>query len=84
MTNDVTATTTQIQNNDVDDMQISLSSKVPVSYNNISINDVKLAMNILSLQQKSSAKTSEEAKQKPYQFWSTQPVPKMGNFLYSI
>ncbi|KAG8229524.1 hypothetical protein J437_LFUL004930 [Ladona fulva] len=33
-------------------------------------------MEILSFQQK-PAKTTEEALQKQYQFWSTQPVPKM-------
>lgn len=43
---------------------------------NISIQDIRKAMEVFSLQQK-PAKTPEEALQKPYQFWSTQPVPKM-------
>jgi glycylpeptide N-tetradecanoyltransferase len=34
-------------------------------------------MELLSFQQK-PAKTTEEALQKQYQFWNTQPVPKMG------
>lgn len=40
-------------------------------------------MEVLSFQQK-PAKTTEEALQKQYKFWSTQPVPKMGElFLYN-
>ena len=40
-------------------------------------------MEVLSFQQK-PAKTTEEALQKQYQFWNTQPVPKMGErFCYS-
>lgn len=31
--------------------------------------------------QQKPEKASEEAMQKPYQFWSTQPVPKMGKLL---
>jgi glycylpeptide N-tetradecanoyltransferase len=34
-------------------------------------------MELLSMQPK-PAKTPEEALQKQYQFWNTQPVPKMG------
>lgn len=45
---------------------------------NISIKDIQMAMEVFNMQQK-PAKTQEEALQKPYQFWSTQPVPKMGN-----
>lgn len=54
-----------------------LPSQVPSTYANISIKDIQLAMDVLNVQQK-PAKTQEEALQKPYQFWSTQPVPKMG------
>lgn len=43
---------------------------------NISIQNFCKAMEVLSLQQK-PAKTTEEAMQKQYHFWSTQPVPKM-------
>ncbi|GLH08960.1 hypothetical protein R5R35_006066 [Gryllus longicercus] len=43
---------------------------------NISIQDIRKAMEVLSFQQK-PAKTTEEALQKQYQFWNTQPVPKM-------
>lgn len=52
---------------------------------NISIKSIQRAMEVFSMQQK-PAKTQEEAMQKPYQFWSTQPVPKMGkgfNVAYS-
>ena len=44
-----------------------------------SIQDIRKAMEVLSFQQK-PAKTTEEALQKQYKFWSTQPVPKMGNW----
>lgn len=37
-------------------------------------------MEVFNMEQK-PAKTQEEALQKPYQFWSTQPVPKMGKKL---
>ncbi|KAG7310700.1 Glycylpeptide N-tetradecanoyltransferase 2 [Plutella xylostella] len=43
---------------------------------NISLKDLKMAMEALNLQQK-PAKTTEEALHKSYQFWSTQPVPKL-------
>lgn len=43
---------------------------------NISIKDLKAAMDVFTLQGK-PAKTPEEAMNKSYQFWSTQPVPKM-------
>ncbi|XP_049844799.1 glycylpeptide N-tetradecanoyltransferase 2-like [Schistocerca gregaria] len=43
---------------------------------NISLQDIRKAMEVLSFQQK-PAKTTEEALQKQYQFWNTQPVPKM-------
>ncbi|KAL1464396.1 hypothetical protein WDU94_004047 [Cyamophila willieti] len=43
---------------------------------NFSIQDIRKAMEVFSLQQR-SAKTPEEALQKQYQFWSTQPVPKI-------
>uniref|UniRef100_A0A1B6DI98 Glycylpeptide N-tetradecanoyltransferase n=1 Tax=Clastoptera arizonana TaxID=38151 RepID=A0A1B6DI98_9HEMI len=43
---------------------------------NISIQDIRKAMEVFSMQQK-PAKTTEEALQKQYQFWNTQPVPKM-------
>lgn len=36
-------------------------------------------MEVLNFQQK-PAKTPEEALHKQYQFWNTQPVPKMGNY----
>ncbi|KAF7273790.1 glycylpeptide N-tetradecanoyltransferase 1-like [Rhynchophorus ferrugineus] len=44
--------------------------------NTISIKDLKAAMEVFTLSQK-PAKTPEEALKKSYQFWSTQPVPKM-------
>lgn len=43
---------------------------------NFSIQEIRKAMEVFSLQQR-SAKTPEEALQKQYQFWSTQPVPKI-------
>ncbi|CAB3379270.1 Hypothetical predicted protein [Cloeon dipterum] len=42
----------------------------------ISIEGIKAAMEMLTMQHK-PAKTQEEALQKQYQFWNTQPVPKM-------
>lgn len=45
-------------------------------HQNISLKDLKMAMEVLNLQQK-PAKTTEEALHKSYQFWSTQPVPKL-------
>ncbi|XP_018318725.1 glycylpeptide N-tetradecanoyltransferase [Agrilus planipennis] len=45
-------------------------------FGNLSIKDFRAAMEAFSLQQK-PAKTPEEALYKSYQFWSTQPVPKM-------
>jgi hypothetical protein len=42
-----------------------------------------MAVDVLKLQCK-SAKTPEEAMQKPYQFWSTQPVPKMGKITFCL
>jgi len=50
---------------------------------NISIKDIQMAMEVFNIQQK-PAKTQEEAMQKSYQFWSTQPVPKMGELLNHI
>lgn len=44
---------------------------------NFSINHLRAAMGALGLPQK-PAKTPEEALSKAYQFWNTQPVPKMG------
>lgn len=47
----------------------------------ISIKEIQMAMEVFKLQHK-PAKTQEEAMQKAYQFWSTQPVPKMGKFYF--
>ncbi|KAK5638730.1 hypothetical protein RI129_013025 [Pyrocoelia pectoralis] len=44
--------------------------------NMMSIKDLRAAVEAFSLQEK-PAKTQEEALHKSYQFWSTQPVPKM-------
>ena len=45
--------------------------------NTISIQGLRAAMEALTMNQK-PAKTPEEALNKSYQFWNTQPVPKMG------
>lgn len=45
--------------------------------NNFSIKHLTAAIGALGLPQK-SAKTPEEASSKSYQFWNTQPVPKLG------
>lgn len=50
------------------------------SYGNLTIKGLRAAMEVLTMQQK-PAKTPEEALSKSYQFWNTQPVPKMGGFL---
>lgn len=47
------------------------------SYGNLTIKGLRAAMEVFSMQQK-PAKTPEEALTKSYQFWNTQPVPKMG------
>lgn len=47
---------------------------------NFSIKHLRAAMGALGLPQK-PAKTPEEALSKAYQFWNTQPVPKMGEFI---
>ncbi|CAH1127143.1 unnamed protein product [Ceutorhynchus assimilis] len=44
--------------------------------NSISMNELKAAMELYTLSQK-PAKTPEEALKKSYQFWNTQPVPRM-------
>lgn len=46
------------------------------SASNIPLKEIQLALEAFELQYK-PAKTHEEAMQKSYQFWSTQPVPKM-------
>lgn len=46
-------------------------------YGNLTIKGIRAAMEVFSMQQK-PAKTPEEALTKSYQFWNTQPVPKMG------
>ncbi|XP_026473271.1 glycylpeptide N-tetradecanoyltransferase [Ctenocephalides felis] len=53
-------------------------NKLAVVNTNGEMNDIRadLRMEMLTLRQK-AAKTAEEAQFKPYQFWSTQPVPKM-------
>lgn len=43
----------------------------------ISIQELKQAMEVFSLNTK-PAKTSDDALKKNYQFWSTQPVPRLG------
>lgn len=64
------------QNNGEDSALISSLSN---PLNTISINELKAAMELYTLSQK-PAKTPEEALKKSYQFWNTQPVPKMGNY----
>lgn len=49
----------------------------PELLNTISIRDLRAAMEVFTLSQK-PAKTQEEAMKKHYEFWNTQPVPKMG------
>lgn len=50
------------------------------SLDDLQLNHLRTAMKAFSLQQK-PAKTPEEALTKSYQFWNTQPVPKMGKLL---
>jgi len=54
-----------------------LMGQLSNQFNTISINELKAAMELYTLSQK-PAKTPEEALKKTYEFWSTQPVPKMG------
>ena len=44
---------------------------------NTTMQDLKRVMEVFSISQR-PARTQEEALQKSYQFWNTQPVPKMG------
>lgn len=64
-----------------DNSLVSLPNSGDV-HQNISLKDLKMAMEVLNLQQK-PAKTTEEALHKSYQFWSTQPVPKMDEKILS-
>ena len=48
----------------------------------IALQNIRIAMELINFQQK-PAKTAEEAVHKQYQFWSTQPVPKMGKLIDS-
>lgn len=59
-------------NNNKEDKEKEMSSACSVS-----IKEIQMAMEVFNMQQK-PAKTQEEAMQKLYQFWNTQPVPKMG------
>lgn len=42
-----------------------------------SLQDLKKAMELLNLAQQGSVKTTEDAMAKQYEFWNTQPVPKI-------
>lgn len=53
------------------------------SLENLTIKGLKAAMEVFTLQPK-PAKTPEEALAKAYQFWNTQPVPKMGTFCFRL
>ncbi|XP_060533019.1 glycylpeptide N-tetradecanoyltransferase [Cylas formicarius] len=64
----------QMQN--VDDNAMTMNNSATSPLNTISIRDLKAAMEVFTMSQK-PAKTPEEALKKNYQFWNTQPVPKM-------
>lgn len=64
-------------NTDVVQLENNMPSNMNAPISTISIKDLNAVMEAFQLSQK-PAKTSEEALKKPYQFWSTQPVPKMG------
>ncbi|XP_014218178.2 glycylpeptide N-tetradecanoyltransferase [Copidosoma floridanum] len=74
------------QSNNTNDVQNSivpsLPMQVPSTFPNISVKELQMAMDVIQKQQK-SAKTPEEAMQKSYQFWNTQPVPKMDETIVS-
>ncbi|KAK9505244.1 hypothetical protein O3M35_009338 [Rhynocoris fuscipes] len=55
---------------------IKVNDREVASGCNLSFQEIKKAMEVFTFQQK-PAKTTEEAMQKQYQFWSTQPVPRM-------
>ncbi|XP_063984603.1 glycylpeptide N-tetradecanoyltransferase 1 isoform X1 [Diachasmimorpha longicaudata] len=59
------------ENNEI----VPLDGEMPGACN-ISIKEIEMAMEVFKMQLK-PAKTQEEAMQKAYQFWSTQPVPRM-------
>ncbi|XP_057651343.1 glycylpeptide N-tetradecanoyltransferase [Diorhabda carinulata] len=64
------------QNNEVVQVEKNLLSNFSNPINTISIKELKAAMEVFTLSQK-PAKSSEEALKKNFQFWHTQPVPKM-------
>ncbi|XP_070566457.1 glycylpeptide N-tetradecanoyltransferase 2-like [Ptychodera flava] len=41
------------------------------------LQEIQRAIELLGIQQKAAPKTEEEAKRKSYEFWDTQPVPKI-------
>ncbi|XP_018561998.1 glycylpeptide N-tetradecanoyltransferase 1-like [Anoplophora glabripennis] len=63
-------------NTEVTQDESNLLSNLSTPISTISIKDLKAAMEVFSLSQK-PAKTPEEALKKSYQFWNTQPVPRM-------
>jgi glycylpeptide N-tetradecanoyltransferase len=59
------------------EQETELLSNFTKPLNTISVQSLRAAMEALTMNQK-PAKTPEEALTKSYQFWNTQPVPKMG------
>lgn len=44
--------------------------------------DLRKTMELLQLKEpKTAARTAEEARQRKYEFWDTQPVPKLGKLM---
>lgn len=61
----------------------TVSGEEDAGANAPSTEDFRRAMELLSLTQpQGSVKTTEDAMTKQYEFWNTQPVPKIGLFLY--
>lgn len=58
-------------------VELSLEDNAGHPSRQLSIQDIRKAMEALQFTNQKPAKTTEEALQKQYKFWSTQPVPKM-------
>lgn len=69
------------QENETESEILSNFTKTVGDKSTFSIQSLRAAMEALTMNQK-PAKTPEEALSKSYQFWNTQPVPKMGTFFF--
>ncbi|XP_055959245.1 glycylpeptide N-tetradecanoyltransferase 1 [Patella vulgata] len=62
--------------NDMNDREVSINQLRQMQQKAAGIQSIQRAVELLSMQ-KESAKTIQDAKKKVFQFWRTQPVPKL-------